>query len=292
MRKLILFLLLFLLLISTSVFSQQIVGRQPTIGAQVAWDAITDGLIVAWVFNQGSGTSSPDLSLNGNDAILGTAASWVVGSEGYAVSLPTIDNPTTENISAESDLFAITSGITIEIIVTPTATGESFSSFVSGCDGITTDLHWTLGSGTGSTFFSWRAQDSGEGDVFSTGGATESPITNGVKYHLVGTYDGVNAILYMDGLEVDRDAASTDIDVGTSGNNTLVVGTLCSPQRETIQEIFLLRLWNRALTKDEIWTLNIVPYAIFEKPFYGRMLAAAAAAAAAVERRRFIKTND
>lgn len=87
--------------------------------------------------------------------------------------------------------------------------------------------------------------DSGAGfDVAST---DTLPLSTGVTYHAVGTYDGANMNLYLNGALVSGPIASSRLLTG--GSNPLVVSSGGNPLTGTIDEV---AIYNAALTRQKV----------------------------------------
>ena len=84
---------------------------------------------------------------------------------------------------------------------------------------------------------------------------TEDKIWDGQWHHVAGTYDGKTIRLYVDGSPVGDDVSVTDTiyyDANTSGH--LYIGSYNSSALRFIGDIDNVKIWNRALTEEEIST--------------------------------------
>jgi len=85
---------------------------------------------------------------------------------------------------------------------------------------------------------------------FFYGGEISHPTTNdGSWVHIVGTYDGTNVTLYINGVQVNQ-AARTAID--TTNDLVKTIGRDTTTTRNYKDQIAQPRIYNRALTADEV----------------------------------------
>jgi len=85
---------------------------------------------------------------------------------------------------------------------------------------------------------------------FFYGGEISHPTTNdGSWVHIVGTYDGTNVTLYINGVQVNQ-AARTAID--TTNDLVKTIGRDTTTTRNYKDQIAQPRIYNRALTDDEV----------------------------------------
>ncbi len=165
------------------------------------------GPIVSLALDEGSGTTAADSSGNGNSGTLQNGASWTSGRSGGAVSLDGVDD--TVYISNAAGLTSITNGLTVAAWVYRPANQTGFASVLSREVGTSSSEHFYLGFENGR--YRWFVNTSGGYSNSSLGGAAPT----GQWIHMVGTYDGSNVILYVNGAQQFSTKQS-----GTFGSDT------------------------------------------------------------------------
>lgn len=199
----------------------------------------TTGLVAAYGFNQGSGSTLTDSSGLGNNGTI-SGASWVAGLYGQALSFDGNNDWVTVSDSNSLDL---TSGMTLEAWVRPTVLND-----------------WTtivMKERPGGLVYSLYASDgaaSPSAAYFFDGGSDErviglSVLPLNVWTHLAGTYDGSMLRLYVNGTEVSS--------FFTSGNISVSSGALRIGGNSIWGEHFQglideVRIYNRPLNLAEI----------------------------------------
>jgi hypothetical protein len=91
--------------------------------------------------------------------------------------------------------------------------------------------------------------------------------------HLVGTYNGSNIMLYVNGIEKKSDNSTGSIDL-TAYN--VLIGRSEGSNDYFNGQIDQVRIYNRALSAEEIKQLYLYPYAGFQQPCTAWLYAAAA----------------
>jgi N,N-dimethylformamidase beta subunit-like, C-terminal/Concanavalin A-like lectin/glucanases superfamily/Bacterial Ig domain len=197
------------------------------------------GLVAAYGFNEGAGSTVTDSSGNG---LTGTTAntSWSAsGKYGNALSFNGINSWVTVNDTAALDL---TTGLTLEAWVNPIAI-----------------VNWRTvmlkEAGTQEVYALYANDDMPRPEAaVRIGGAYKlalgsSPVAINAWTHLASTYDGSNLRLYVNGTQVGSIAATGNIEVSTGvlriGGNA-IWGEYFSG---LIDEV---RVYNRALTQAQI----------------------------------------
>jgi fibronectin type 3 domain-containing protein len=202
--------------------------------------AAPTGLVAAYGFDVGSGTTVPDQSGNGNNGAL-TNTAWAgaaAGKFGNALSF----NGTNASVTvADSNSLDLTTGMTIEAWVNPTTVNDFRTVIVKERPG---DLVYGLYAGS----------DSNRPQSQVTVGSPQlldgtSGIPTGSWSHLAATFDGTTQRLFVNGAQVATRASAGSILTSTSaakiGGNS-IWGEWFSG---LIDEV---RIYSRALSATEI----------------------------------------
>jgi chitodextrinase len=225
-------------------------GSSTTAGA--AGSAVTaTGLVAAYSFDEGSGTTAADASGNGNTGTLSGAVWTTAGRNGGALSFDGAGDYVTVADKASLDLGA---GATVEAWVYPTS-NTGFRSVVAKERG-----------GGGFPYGLETSSGVPDGFVTTTGNATAAATTAlaaSMWTHLAMTYDGATVRLYVNG----GLAASTSV----TGALTVSADPLRIGGDVTWAEWFQgriddVRVYSRALTAAEVQTDMATPVAASSPP--------------------------
>ncbi len=198
------------------------------------------GLVAAYAFNEGTGTSIADASGTGN---VGTAASttWsTAGKYGNALSF----NGTSSLVTvANSASLALTSGATLEAWVRPTTVSSAWRDVIYKAND---NYYLEATSSNGSRPAGGAIVGSSNLEAYGT-----AALTANAWAHLAMTYDGATMRLYVNGAQVSSTARTGTI--ATSTNALTIGGDTIFNQRFSglIDEV---RVYNRALAVAEIQT--------------------------------------
>jgi O-glycosyl hydrolase len=215
---------------------------------------VPSGLVAAYAFSEGSGTTVTDLSGNGNTGTISNATWTTTGKYGNALSFNGTNALVSINDSPSLDL---TKGMTLEAWVNPTAVPPfwsaaivkeqhsdpandlSYALYTADGGGKPPAVHGLFGSGSGA-------------DQYATGGGV---LALNTWTYLAGTYDGTALRLYVNGTLVATRTASGLL---TTTSDPLRLGGDFDKEYFTgvLDEI---RVYNRALSQSEIQTDMATP---------------------------------
>jgi hypothetical protein len=204
----------------------------------IATSQIPAGLVAAYGFNEGTGTSTTDASGNGRTGTISGATWSTQGKFGSALSFNGSSNLVTV---ADAPALRLTTGMTLEAWVFPT--------LASGVRDV------IIKEGPGADYYNLYARNwhgLPESNVLVSGSnrTAEGPaLAANAWTHLAGTYDGSAVRLYVNGVLVATTNFAGSISTSTGalriGGNT-IWGEYFQGQ---IDEV---RIYNRALTLSEI----------------------------------------
>ena len=214
-------------------------GKSATAAASVVPAGTATGLVAAYAFSEGSGTTVADLSGNGNTGTIQGATWSTAGKYGSALQFDGASTWVTINDSSSLDL---TSGMTLEAWVNPTTLTGSWRTVL-------------LKEQNGAMVYALYAQtdtDQPSGHVYTnTEYDTRGPglLPTGAWTHLAATYNGATLSIFVNGV-----LASSKTVVGnilTSGGVLRIGGNSIWDEYFSglIDEV---RVYNRPLSAAEI----------------------------------------
>ncbi len=195
------------------------------------------GLVAAYGFSEGSGTSVTDISGSGNTGTI-SGATWTTGKYGQALSFDGVNDLVTVNDANSLDL---TTGLTLEAWINPTALSGWQSAILKPTTTTASYGLYANGSLPRPSLTLGIASD------IDTPGV--SPLALNTWTHVAGTFDGSTARLYVNGVLINSKAAAGSLPVSTRalgiGGNSL--------WGEYVQgKIDEVRIYNRPLNVEEI----------------------------------------
>jgi len=201
-------------------------------------------LVGYWKFDEGSGSIAYDSSGNGNDGIINGGAVWVKGKFGNALKFDGSTNYV--NCSRTSNLD-LTDAVTIEAwIQNITNSGWSQVAGRWHTDSWKEDYALTLRNSSSSWLFQFVITNTSGSLNYVL--ASASPDFN--WHHLAGTFDGRYIKIYFDGQLIGTTDLGFNQKMATSGKELLMGNLWTQKLNGTIDEV---RIYNRALSADEIW---------------------------------------
>jgi len=219
-------------------------GGTGTSGTQTfTVSTVPSGLVAAYGFEEGSGTSTADASGNGNLGTIANATWTSAGRFGKALSFNGTNAWVTVNDANSLDL---TNGMTLEAWVNPTALsgGSSNGWRTVILKQQTSNLVYGLYGNTDQNRPSSHVYIGGDLD---TVGTAQLPLNT--WRHLAATYDGSTLRLFVDAVQVSTRAVSGNI---TASSNQLRIGGNSVWGEYFSGLIDEVRVYNRALSQTEI----------------------------------------
>jgi fibronectin type 3 domain-containing protein len=202
--------------------------------------AAPTGLVAAYAFDEGSGTTTADRSGNNNTGTLSNTTWSTAGRFGNALFFNGTNARVNVNDSSSLDL---TSGMTLEAWVKPSVINANYQTTVLKEQ--PGDLAYALYANTGNGRPDTEAAIGGSART-ATG---PSSLPTGTWSYLTATYDGANLRLYVNGTQVVQQAASGLI---TTSTGALRIGGNAIWGEWFTGWIDEVRVYNRALSAGEI----------------------------------------
>src|SRR6266513_1600977 len=201
--------------------------------------AQTPGLVAAYAFSEGSGTTVADASGNNNNGTI-TAATWTTaGKFGNALAF----NGTSARVTVPNAAsLQLTTGMTLEAWVFPTGSLTSWRSVVDK----TVDGYYLMASTD-------QSNRPGVGGTWTGGNqnvAAPTVLTINTWTHLAATFDGATVRLFVNGVQVASQAQTTPL-ATTPGTLQMGANSYGEFFAGRIDEV---RIYNRALSATEIQT--------------------------------------
>jgi chitodextrinase len=215
--------------------------------ASATTPAASTGLVAAYSFNEGAGTSVADVSGRGNGGSIGSATWSSAGKYGNALSF----NGSGARVTVpDSPSLRLTSGMTLEAWVFPSTVNSGWRDVIyKGNDDYYLEATSTLsGRPVGGGIFG--------GDYGESYGT--SSLAANTWTHLAATYDGATLRLYVNGTQVSSSARSGAI---ATSSGVLSIGGDPLYGQYFSGRIDDVRVYDRALTQAQIQTDMATPIA-------------------------------
>jgi len=245
--------------------------NKPLRGAQLNKNhPLNRGLVGFWLFNEGDGKKALDLSGNGNHGTLenmafpSTAASgWNAGRKGGALSFDGSNDYVDCGNDASLDIIT---EITLEAWIYPTTTGtmEVFDKADSG-------TAYRSYINANSKGFQWYVSIGG---TFQPIQSDRGVLPANTWYHIVLTHNGTNQVMYIN--NVVEATTSHSGNLLSEPTSAFLIGSWRGIATYFNGQIDQVRIYNRALSAEEIKQLYLYPYAGFQQPCEAWLYAAAA----------------
>ncbi len=207
--------------------------------------AATSGLVAAYAFNEGVGTTVADASGNNNIGILLNGPTWTMaGKYGNALAFDGVNDLVLISSSASLNL---STGMTLEAWVYPTASQSGWRTIIQRqVDAYL--LHASNDEG---------ALRPAGGGTFNSGlGYTGAPSALGVNTwsHVTLTWNGTTLQLYVNGTQVVSMSQGGTLQTAAGGAGAIQIGGNSPYGEYFIGRIDEVRIYNRALSAAEIQT--------------------------------------
>jgi len=204
------------------------------------------GLIAAYGFNEGGGTTVTDLSGNGNSGAVSGATWTAAGRYGGALSFNGTNNLVTVN---DANLLDLSNGMTLEAWVRPTT-----------LSGWRTVILKERPSGLAYALYANTSANRPNSELETSNNSYEARGTAKLSLnmwaHLVATFDGATLRLFVNGAQVRSLAANGSI---TASSGPLRIGGNAVWGEYFAGQIDEIRIYNRALSQAEIQTDMTTP---------------------------------
>jgi len=203
--------------------------------------------VAHWRLDESGGAVAMDSSGNSHDGSLvpGPSPQWVAGKLGGALAF----HGSGDYVNCGNDpIFDVTDKMTVAAWVNIGTVPPDWTGIVTKGDDA-----WRLSTLFRTTQMHFAV--TGAPDYRSINGNTV--LTTGAWHYVVGTYDGTNIRLYIDGVEDSASPMAYGGRIATSGHNVWISGNSDRPGREFDGAIDEVAIWNRALNAGEVeWLTN------------------------------------
>jgi hypothetical protein len=201
--------------------------------------------VAAWLFEEGAGNTAEDSSESGNDGAIEGGPSWADGVFGSALDFDGADDQVIVPDSASLELEHLTIAAWVYLRSYP----DDARIITQEVDGAPYSTYSLMMSGDGESKLEFRiALDNDRKRIPSN---ADIPLEQWT--HVAATYDGANAVLYIDG-EIDKEEPQTGV-LLTTDNPVYIGGSQFWVPRFFDGLMDEGALFSVALTQDDIKSL-------------------------------------
>lgn len=204
---------------------------------------ITTGLTGHWTLNEGTGTTAGDSSGNSNTGSILNGALWTTGKMGQALDFDGVNDRV---IVSSSATLAPTNALTLSAWIRPDSV--TATQFI---------INKAISTSANGDYFLVLRNTGVLGIVVNSGveGARtgNTALTTNTWYHVVGTWDGSNLRMYLNGV-ADSIAQPLSGTMANNGDN-LGIGASATGVRPFNGLIDDVRVYNRALSATDVMNL-------------------------------------
>lgn len=212
---------------------------------------LSANLLALWTFSNGQANDYSGTNNNGTVFAANTVASQI----GTALNFTATANQyVLNNITVNIPYVTIAAYVNISAIPSSTA---RIGGFCQGYNNLTHDKELFI---TTSGYAGFYIYTSGVQNIYGT-----TNICDGKWHMIIGTYDGVNMNLYVDGLLVSTLATTGASYTGYSGPNIMVNGVTAAGSSTFTYlacQQSLFGVWSGALSSDKVMALSSKPFMI------------------------------
>src|SRR5581483_2482078 len=209
-----------------------------TLASCTVGGAVTDGLVAAYSFDEGTGTTVTDSSGHGNAGTVIDATWTPDGIHGGALSFNGFDSRV---VVPDAASLHLTTAMTIEAWVMPTTVDQARRDVIhKGAD----DYYLAASSPNAERPLVGATASPSAIEAYG------QPLSENAWTHLVGTYDGTTVRLYVNGVNVSSVARTIDL---TTSTDPVEIGA-ASLYGEFFEGIIdEVRIYNVALTPTQVY---------------------------------------
>jgi hypothetical protein len=202
-------------------------------------DALLNGLVGWWKFDEGSGTVAYDSSGNGNNGNLTNGPTWTDGKVGGALSFDGVN----DYVNVPSIQSVNGGGVTFAVWIKPTHFDSiDYPSIISGAG---VSFH-----GSGPAYIS--SNNKGRVGFYLSGSSAGNVFTRVVPLldwsHITAISNGTNYQIFWNGVLEQQSSQVT----GQVGNSSIMIGSEANTWLGLIDDV---RIYNRALSAEEVQAL-------------------------------------
>lgn len=226
--------------------------QEPSLGSMINNTLVPKGLILFLPINEGVGNKTWDLSLHKNDGILTSNYTWDFSPYGHAAGF----DQTGGYIDCGSNsVLNLTGNLSFSIYVKIPDVATVYHALLTttGDEGDLKGLQ-VYTRAVADNMLAFNINDGTNRKLVTLGN-----LVNDTWHHIIGTWDGATAYVYIDGIQYTE---ATDNAVNAPDFQSLKIGY--SDDGGTVKsisgEIAHVCIWNQALSKTEVGKVQIDPY--------------------------------